>query len=283
MEIKPLNTISFDALFNAHAKAFKDYPFQWSKEALRKTALRRGFDTSLSFGAFHENELVSFTMNGIGIFNNVKTAYDTGTGTIEEYRGKGLASNIFEHSIPFLKAAKVQQYILEVLEENKKAYSVYSQQGFVVSRTFGCFRVNMNEWNYLSPAPVKDITLKEIDLGYQQQMETMTDFNLSWQNNFQALLKKPDDFKVIGAFNNNTFIGYGIIEPETGDIPILAVAHQERRKGTGTLILQELKKMNRADIVKIINIESTQDHIKHFIGKNEVPKIVSQFEMIKGL
>ena len=203
-EINSLAKISFDEIFETHLKAFKDYPFQWSKEALLQTIHRRGYDAKISFGAFYKNELVSFTLNGIGKFNNLKTVYDTGTGTVEEHRGKGLASKIFEHSIPFLKAEGVEQYILEVLEENEKAISVYSKQGFAVSRKFDCFRINSNDWNF-DFKNIDGIELKEIDFSFQSQMEAIMDFNLSWQNNFQALMKKPSDFKIIGAFHNHDF------------------------------------------------------------------------------
>jgi GNAT superfamily N-acetyltransferase len=282
-QIKPLTNIPFDELFACNVRAFKDYPFQWSKEAMYKTIIRRGFDASLSFGAYHEAELVSFTWNGIGIFNGLKTAYDTGTGTVEEHRGKGLASQIFQQSIPYLKAAGIQQYILEVLEENKKAISVYSKQGFAVSRTFDCFRANSNEWNWHYEKLPEAIELKQIGFSYQTEMEAMVDFNISWQNNFQSLLKSPDDFIVLGAFKANKLIGYGIIEPNSGDIPLLAVSSTERRKGIGSFIASELKKLNRADIVKMVNIPSDQEGIKEFIAQLGIPKIVSQYEMLMGI
>jgi ribosomal protein S18 acetylase RimI-like enzyme len=280
-DIRSLANTSFDELYACHIEAFKDYPFQWSKEALYKTIHRRGFDPSLSFGAFYENKLVAFTWNGIGNFNGSKTAYDTGTGTIEEHRGKGLASKIFEYSIPYLKNAGIQQYILEVLEENEKAYSVYQKQGFVTTRTFDCFRTASIEWNLPEHKAKADISLKEIGFSHRPQMEMMIDFPLSWQNDFQALLKKPNDFVVIGAFKNDELVGYGIVEPGSGDISQLAVAKSERRKGIGSMILAELKKINKADIVKVVNIDSTEKGIIEFVTKNGIPKIVSQFEMMK--
>ncbi len=282
IEIKSLAKISFDEIFETHLKAFKDYPFQWSKEALLQTIHRRAYDATISFGAFYKQELVSFTLNGIGLFNDLKTVYDTDTGTVEEHRGKGLASKIFEHSVPILKAEGVEQYVLEVLEENEKAISVYSKQGFTVSRKFDCFRVNTEGWNF-NFKNIDEIELKEIDFTYKSQMETMIDFNLSWQNNFQALTKKPSDFKIIGAFYENNFAGYGIIEPETGDIPQLAVDNNFRIKGIGTMLLHELKKASRAVNVKVLNIESNQEAIISFLTKNGIPRIVTQLEMIKTI
>lgn len=281
--IRSLATCTFDELYACHIKAFKDYPFQWNKEALSKTIQRRGYDPSLSFGAFHENNLVAFTWNGIGMFNGLTTAYDTGTGTIEAHRGKGLASKIFEYSIPFLKEAGIAQYILEVLEENEKAYSVYQKQGFVTTRTFDCFRTNMDQW-LLPVYDLKEtVSLKEIDFSYQSSMEAMIDFPLSWQNNFQALLKNPGDFVILGAFKNDELVGYGIVEPGSGDISQLAVAKNERRKGIGSMIMAELKKRITADIVKIVNIPSTEKEIINFVNNNGVAKTVSQFEMIRDI
>jgi len=282
-DIRSLADSTFDQLYACHIEAFKNYPFQWSKEALQKTIHRRGYDPSLSFGAFYNDTLVAFTWNGIGIFNGVNTAYDTGTGTIEAHRGKGLASRIFEYSIPSLKEAGIEQYILEVLTENKKAYSVYHKQGFVTTRTFDCFRSNMNEWQMPEYHLKEDVALKKIDLSYQPQMETMTDFPLSWQNRFEALLKEPGDFVIMAAFKNEQLVGYGIAEPGSGDISQLAVAKNERRKGIGSMILSELKKYIQADIVKIINIPENEKGIIDFVTKNGVPKIVSQFEMIKPI
>lgn len=274
---------SFGELYACHLRAFKDYPFQWSREALEKTIHRRGFDPALSFGAFYKGELVSFTWNGTGTYHDIATAYDTGTGTVEEHRGKGLASGIFEFSVPFLQQAGIRQYILEVLQDNEAARSVYTRQGFRVSRSFDCFRIQKAGWS--PPASIHPgvLELKPIDLASLPQLESMPDFTPSWQNNFQALLKAPGDFVMLGAFRGDDFLGYGIVEPAGGDIPQLAVRKDERRKGIGSLILKHLADYIQADIIKIINIESTKAGIISFINHNQIPKIASQYEMIRDL
>lgn len=53
---------------------------------------RRGFNPDLSFAAFDGSEIDAFILNGIGDFNGLPTAYDIGTGTRKEYRGKGWAT-----------------------------------------------------------------------------------------------------------------------------------------------------------------------------------------------
>lgn len=100
---------------------------------------------ALSFGAFDGEKMVSFTLNGIGKYLGRLTAYDTSTGTIEAYRGQGLASGIFEHSLPFLKEAGVEQYLLEVLQDNESAIKVYKKAGFQITRSFNYFRQDMDK------------------------------------------------------------------------------------------------------------------------------------------
>ena len=126
-------------LFTAFNEAFIDYEIQITSDELRALLKRRGFVPELSFGAFENERLIAFTFNGIGVFNDIKTAYDTGTGTIKEFRGRGIATEIFNNSIPFLKDAGVSQYLLEVLQHNPKAVSVYRKLGFEVSREFYYF------------------------------------------------------------------------------------------------------------------------------------------------
>lgn len=280
--IKSLANTDFDEIFECNKLAFKDYPFQWNKDALYRAINRRGYHPALSFGAFYNEVLVSFTLNGIGEYQHVPTAYDTGTGTVAEHRGKGLASTIFEYSIPFLKNAGIQQYILEVLDDNTKAISVYKKQGFEVSRVFDCFRVNVNEYHTKFKIN-SDIQLKEIDLIQAIQHQDFFDFNLSWQNNFQALCKNPEHFYSLGAFQNNTLIAIGIIEPDTGDVPILAVKKSERRNSIASTLFNALIKKNNADIIKLINIENSCQSMLSFMNTIQIPKIVSQYEMKKNI
>lgn len=101
---------------------------------------RLGFDAEASFGAFDGNKTISFTCNGIGDFYGTSTAYDTGTGTLKDYRGKGWATEIFKYSIPHLEALELKEYLLEVLQHNIGAVSVYRKLGFEITREFYYFK-----------------------------------------------------------------------------------------------------------------------------------------------
>lgn len=108
MEIKSLANTGFDTIFGAFAQAFADYEVQLDREQLQKMITRHGFVPGFSFAAVEGDQIVAFTLNGVGNFKGTLTAYDTGTGTLSEYRGKGLATKIFEYSIPYLKEAGIR-------------------------------------------------------------------------------------------------------------------------------------------------------------------------------
>ena len=281
--IKSFKRISFNALFEAFNEAFLDYEVQLNKIELQSMLHRRGFVPELSFGAFKEDKIIAFTLNGIGFFNGVKTAYDTGTGTLKEYRGQGLASKIFSHSIPFLKDAGVSQYLLEVLQHNAKAVSIYKKLGFEVSREFNYFLRNNGNMRFCSKIANPAYKVKRMDLSQAESLSEFCDFNPSWQNSFESIFRKTDDFKAIGMFNDHKPLGYCILETISGDITQIAVDRKYRRKGIGTQLIKEILKYNLHDSVKIINTEVDCESITGFLQSNSIPLCGKQFEMLKQL
>ncbi|TAJ13862.1 GNAT family N-acetyltransferase [Marinilabiliaceae bacterium JC017] len=281
--IKPLKEISFDKMFEAFSEAFKDYEVQLTKEELQTMLQRRGFVPELSFGLFIDDQLISFTCNGIGSFNGIKTAYDTGTGTIKEYRGQGHASKIFSHSLPFLKEAGVSRYLLEVLQHNTKAVSIYKKLGFKVDREFNYFLEKTENIRFCSKITNSGYQIEQIDLSHIDLMSDFRDFNPSWQNSFEAIRRKPQDFKMMGVFEGQKLLGYCVLEPNTGDVTQIAVDKHYRRRGIGTLLLKETQKFNLHDSVKVINTDVNCESITGFLQANSIPLRGKQFEMTKQL
>ena len=236
----------------------------------------------LSFAAFEGEEIVAFTFNGIGEFNGIRTAYDTGTGTVPEYRGKGLASRVFEHSIPFLKSNNIQQYLLEVLKHNDKAVSVYRKLGFEVTREFNYFTQKKEAiQNQIKPGiqhETRLVTIEECEMAAH-----FCDFLPSWQNSFAAIGRSPGDFHAFGAFEGEKLIGYCIVEPNSGDITQLAVDHNFRRQGAASALFGKALALISIDTVKIINTEIGCTAITSFLESRNIPIRGKQFEMVLEL
>lgn len=281
--INSLAGVSFDTLYIAFAEAFNEYEIQISRAELEVMLSRRGFVQELSFGAFDGSKLVSFTFNGIGEFNGKTTAYDTGTGTLPGYQGRGLASSVFNSSIPFLRQAGVEQYLLEVLQHNEKAVSVYRKQGFQVSREFSYFVTPQQDVKIKSGDLPDGYLLKPVTLDFWSEMQAMWDFQPSWQNSFDSVRRRLDDFILTGIFFEEKLVAYSIFEPNSGDITQLAVFHEYRNKGLATALITEAVKNNRHPNIKLINADVNCASLQCFLEAHGIQLRGKQFEMVKPL
>ncbi len=282
MEVRSLKDISIDVLYEAWEDAFSDYVVSVTKAELEKMLVRRGFNPSLSFGAFDNNRLVSFILNGTGTFNEQLTVYDTGTGTVKSHRGKRLVNIIFNASLPKLQAAGYTQYLLEVLQNNQTAVSIYRNLGFTVSREFNYFIKPMEGYllNHNLQAEYHIEEMTEINL---RDGASMCDFTPSWQNSFDSIQRCRKDFRILGVYNNNILAGYGIIEPDSGDITQLAVHPDHRRRGIASYILQQLLQLNHCHQFKAINTDAACTALTAFFKHNGIILSGKQFEMIKNI
>ena len=143
--IHSLESVSFKDLYAAFSSAFKDYDFSLNADELRRMLDRRGYNPQLSFGVFFEGRLISFVLNGTGMYNNILTAYDTGTGTVPSFRGLHLTQKIFTFSLELICQQGVRQYVLEVLQHNHKAIKIYRKLGFETQRNFNYYSAKLSD------------------------------------------------------------------------------------------------------------------------------------------
>lgn len=283
MKIKSLKNVSFTAIHETFFHAFADYGLPaMNKDKLFQMVIRRGFNPALSFGAFDNESLVSFTLNGNGLWHKKNTAYDTGTGTLKAYRGKGLAKQIFIDSVPILKENGIDQYLLEVLQGNEVAVNLYKKQGFEITRVFNYFVGKKSDLKIPSNRK-KGIEIEEISLPNEKLAEGFFDFKPSWQNSFDAIKRRIHDFVVLGARVEDKFAGYIISEIDNGDITQIAVKPEFRRNGIGSALFVEILGKIPGKNFKLINTELNCDSINGFMANLGITPEGKQFEMIKLL
>lgn len=289
MEIRSLEKTTLEQLLNAWALAFQDYPYQWTADELMRMLIRRGYVASLSYGAFDGDRLVAFTLNGLGDYNNILTAYDTGTGTIPEYRNRGLAAQIFKAAAETLKEAGARQYILEVLSENAAAISVYSKLGFTVCRSFNYMIQQASKIKFLDSGPEDNISIEVIEwhnehiADYLSHMTACCDFSPSWQNTFDAILRSSGGFVLLGAFQNAALVGYAVVNGSAGDIAQLAVDRAHRRKGIGSRLFKKACAYCAANRIQVINTDARGTAITAFLAAHNMPVTGAQYEMVLAL
>ena len=282
MEIKSLEKTEFETLFKAFSNAFADYDVQINADELKNMWKRRGFNPKLSFAAFEGENIVAFTLNGIGNFNGMPMAYDTGTGTVKDYRGQGLATKIFEYSIPFLKEANINHYLLEVLQHNTNAVSVYQKIGFKVTREFNYFVWKNEDLKNEIKESAKQYSVRLFEIN-NYSISDFWDFYPSWQNSFESIYRAREDFINLGVFENERLIGYCVFEPNSGDITQIAVDKKHRREGIASLLLHEISKLNKNKNTKLLNSDITCSSIVNFLKAKNIDITGKQFEMMKEL
>src|SRR5687767_15983602 len=133
-----LSNADFDSLHECFLTAFSDYEvdMRMSREQFRQRLTRDGIRLEISSGAFDGDRIIGFCMNAVGQWQGKSTAYDGGSAMIPEYRGRGIATEMFAFLEPKLKEAAVVQYLLEVLTSNVRAATLYRKLGFVETRRF---------------------------------------------------------------------------------------------------------------------------------------------------
>ena len=123
---KSLEHVDELEILETHNSAFSDYEVQmnWTLPQFQNINKQRGVRYDLSMGAFDDDKLVGFIINGTGDWNNKPTVYDCGTGIIKDYRHKGIGTEILLRLIKLLRDLGISQYLLEVIKSNENAYQL---------------------------------------------------------------------------------------------------------------------------------------------------------------
>lgn len=284
IEIRSLAGISFDEIAQAFLEAFSDYDIKLDRESLFAMLKRRGARMDLSFAAFHGQRIVSFIINGIGTFAGLATAYDTGTGTVKEFRGLGLTDRILNHSFDVLESAGITTYLLEVLEHNAPAVRIYTRQGFAIEREFDCYTGEVAAiTGRLSCRVSENLRIERSSVDEIERYASFMDFMPSWQNSLDSVRRNPDAFLCLTANVGDAVVGWGVSETAYGDITLLAVDGAYRRQGVGSRLLLELVSASVPDRVKVLNVDDRCECMKSFVESSGLELSCRQYEMMKHL
>lgn len=87
---------------------------------------------SIFFVAEVENEIIGFIAAlGGDLKRNQHSAYLV-LGTLEEYQGRGIATELFNHVFKWAKEVEISRLELTVIKDNIKAFNLYRKMGFIL-------------------------------------------------------------------------------------------------------------------------------------------------------
>jgi ribosomal protein S18 acetylase RimI-like enzyme len=267
------------SLYNCFLEAFSDYqvPMQVSREQFAQRLARDGVQLQLSAAAFDNERMLGFYINGLGEWQGELTAYDAGTGVIPQYRKRGIAKDLFSFLLPRLNERSVSRYLLEVFTSNEPAVSLYRKLGFVETRCLAAFRAS---------EPVKSVapetSIRRLERADWPLFRSFWDGYPSWQNSSAAVERSADQRTIVGAFEGESCIGYGVVFRPAATLMQLAVAPSHRRKGIGTAIMVMLQN----EVAEPLQVNNIDEELKGTCGFYEAlgfKVLLRQFEMVKTL
>ena len=210
-----LTSATFNSLHDCFLTAFSDYEvdMRMSREQFRQRLTRDGISLEMSAAAFEGERMIGFCINGLGQWQEKMTAYDGGAAIIPEYRGRGVAKELFAFLIPRLREAGVVQYLLEVLTSNVPAATLYRKLGFVETRRLAVFRSDKRI------QAANDVGIRRVEQPDWQLFQTFWDGYPSWQNSTAAVERVAADRVIAGAYVNDECVGNCVVfVPTTNQI-----------------------------------------------------------------
>ncbi len=250
MELRNLKEVGLDQIVECLLESFKNYfvpmPSNLSYWETRYKGARVNYE--LSYGAFEKDRLVGFIINGIGEVEGQLTAFNTGTGVIEEYRGQQLVDQLYKYSFPYLLTAGIERCELEVIQANKRAIRVYERIGFDVKRKLKCYKGELKEES-------NNLELKEVNFEHKKQIDN----KYSWDHKNKTIKLLKDKYETYEVLKGERQpIGYFVINKEYNYL-----AQIESTTNNYTEILKGVSKLSKE--IRIINVDEKLDkRIKDF-------------------
>lgn len=277
-----LSVEDFDELYQTNLEAFSDYliPTKITRKQFDNHIAQNAVDLNLSVGAFAANKMIGFTLNGFGLWNAKKTAYDAGTAVIPDFRKRGVGKALFSFLLPKLREIGIEQMLLEVIEKNENAIHLYQKLGFEKTRNLLFFE----QGESLDLKRNDNVEIREIEKPDWKLLKTFWDGNTSWQFSSESIERKLLSKIILGAFLDETIVGYGVVYPTAGTVSQIAIDKKHRRKGVASTLLYEMKKRSEKDKkLKLSNVDESIISVTGLVKSLDFKQTITQFEMIKTL
>lgn len=271
MDIRLLSEEDFDQLYNTFKVAFNsnEVAFQPSREEFKHRIYKKlHMDNSISAGSYDGDELTGFILHTSALYQGIPTAYNGGTGVLPGFRNQKTAEQIYAHLLPKIQQQFLARILLEVVETNKNAISLYEKIGFSFKRRFKCYKMT-KPFKTFSEIKVFEGTMSDVNFNFN-------DFEPSFIDSSEHLKRGIE--KVLIAKMEHSIAGYIVLQPHLGRISQLAVDRIHRQTGVGEALLAEAQTY-AAKPLTIMNIPDDEFGFDSFLTRCGFENQVNQYEM----
>lgn len=283
--ISTLGGVSMKTMTASWNKAFDDYAVKitMDEESLGRFFRQNGVRLEASIGAFDGDTPVGIWLNGIREIDGVLTAYDSGTAIWPEFRNQGVSKLLAEKSTMVLKDIGVVDYVLEVMQKNETAFSIYKKSGFEVTRRFICFAATSPTFDDAVRDPgfdVKETTVADLMDMHLPPTERLP----SWQNRLESSYEIRDRVRGVAAWKDGRMVGYGLIQTDRGRIPQIGISPNYWETDLPSVILMWLcDRVEAGKEIALINVDEDAKHTIALLSRHGFVESVRQYEMRKKL
>lgn len=266
LEIRALRDTELPLVHELVRDAFAVYPvpMRLSLEQLGDMLERRGVDWTLSFGAFHQGELIGATMTAVDEWPSVHPcAYAIITAVRMGWQGRGVLTALFEWLSLALDHRNINQMQLEVLIDNPRARRAYERLGFDTERHLFCFdlpRLDRPQ-RFTEHLGFAVFEGEAADVVQEERGELWASFwglTPAWTGS-SGTARRTRSRVVFEARWADEVCGYAVLEPNSAELMQLAVAPEHRRKGVATEMIRACQQRIRGPALRILNVDDGGD------------------------
>jgi ribosomal protein S18 acetylase RimI-like enzyme len=226
-------------------------------------------DYAVSFGAFQESDLIGFVIIAIGQQLNELTAYNTGTGVIPSFRGKGIIDDIYRHALPILQSKGIRRCSLEVICDNDRAITLYNRLGFVQSKRLLFFQ------GVLQVAATTQLTVTESNDFRHPACEEF----YSWDCSLDSIRNSPvGTYKAFEIQSADGFRGYFVMNPTTGLIVQYEIDDDEESIDSWRILLAAISQITNSKVIWK-NVDIRRQTLCSLLSSVGLENFINQYEM----
>jgi len=276
--LRTLERASLDDIHDAFVDAFSEYEvrIEMPKEALWEMMVTRGFDAHHSLGYFTGERLVGFVLVGFRPLEGSPCYYDIAMGVRRESQGSGIAARLVKELVSRMETLLVEGFVLEVLENNIRAQTLYMSHGFQISRRLHCYELEAHQ---LDQTHLSGFGLAQSSVLDSVPIEEFCSFRPSWQNSLDSYRSAPDFYRLGVHFADDGGVdAYGIVHRTNGRVLQLGITPRIRTEQLARAMLGFLASHTTSPLINMVNVEadSATDRLLRTIGFRPT---VNQYEM----
>jgi len=270
--------VSDDVIYDAFTQGYSDYiiSVDMPKDQFVARFLEIDNDHTLSYIAMHGAKPVGFILGGIQQFKGIKTMRCGGFAIIPEFRGKGIAQELFKRHMQAARENDCKLLYLEVIKENTRALRFYEKAGYESVTDYRYYKLedadSLHQAHVLHVQPADFALIKSI-------RDTMPMLHLCWQSEMFSLAQY-DNVHHFCIEENGECVAALCINAK-GLVHFLWVAPHRRAQGIGRALLAHAA--NELRLETLLAIAGNNLLYEGFLKRLGFTLQIEQHEMIKLL